>query len=74
MTAVACKHSWLQQFDGEPVVQWRAKKLLEAGYSEPQAAWLAWCKHVDYHDAVELLHRVVAAGGTVETAFDIAAE
>jgi hypothetical protein len=66
--------AFTQQFDGDPVMAWRAKTLHDAGFTESQASWLALCTSVDLHYAVGLLRRGLAAGSTTEVIFDVLAE
>jgi hypothetical protein len=61
-------------FDGEPVLAWRAEQLYQAGFTKEQAGWLAECRTVDLHAAVEMLREGLAAGTTREVIFDVLAE
>lgn len=63
-----------QQFDGDPVLTWRAQQLNHAGFTESQAAWLAICPTVDLHYAIDLLRDGLKAGSTPEVIFDVLAE
>jgi hypothetical protein len=63
-----------RQFDGEPVLQWRAEQFHKGGFTELQACWLAECKSVDLHYALDLLRQGLAAGSSVEVIFDVLAE
>jgi hypothetical protein len=53
--------------EGEAVELWRFECLIDAGYTEAQAETLALLKHVDLHQAVDM----VAAGCDPDLAFDI---
>jgi hypothetical protein len=63
-----------KRFDGEPALAWRARQLLRAGFTVDQAGWLAECRSVDLHYAIELLERGLAHGSTREVIFDVLAE
>lgn len=62
MTTLAEASEWAD----DPVVTWRIKVLVEAGFTNPQAVTLAVAK-TDLHQAVKLLAR----GCPRDVAFDI---
>jgi hypothetical protein len=71
---VAAESALDKRFDGEPALAWRARQLHRAGFTEQQAGWLAECKSVDLHYALELLKQGLAAGSSREVIFDVLAE
>ena len=46
-----------QELTTDEVIGWRFEQLLEAGYPRRKARLLAQRRHVDLHQAVELLER-----------------
>jgi hypothetical protein len=62
------------RFADEPALAWRARQLLRAGFTAEQAGWLAECRSVDLHYAIDLLERGLKSGASREVIFDVLAE
>jgi hypothetical protein len=57
----------LPETENARVARWRVDQLARAGYDREAASLLADARHIDLHDAVELLRR----GCPVDTALRI---